>query len=303
MSLWGDLKQKAIDANPELAAKAAQAMNKAKDLAVEAGQKAAPVLKEASQKAAAYAQEKTPIVKAQALKAIEDAKVRRAELQVRARNDKAAREEMIRTMYDISLTPDDDLFIDEPFNHYERQFNFFVVTGEVLDSQKRNQMHLQASHSHSSGGGYISHGSGYVGGGSSSSYVSSQNVSEHEFWVQLPNGKEACFQLNDNNVRIREGQTISMVFMHPADTADGKMVALYNHSAEQNCIIRSPAQINSLFNIYTVEPGFFNKNEVLTTRSRLLQELERRLAQLATYAARQGKPVALIQAIEDDSQG
>lgn len=303
MSLWDDLKQKAIDANPELAAKAAQAVSKAKDLAVEAGQKAAPVLKEASQKAAAYAQEKTPIVKAQALKAIEDAKVRRAELHVRAKNDKAAREEMIRTMYDISLTPDDDLFIDEPFNHYERQFNFFVVTGEVLDSQKRNQTHLQAGHSHSSGGGYITHGSGYVGGSSSSSYVNTQNVSEHEFWVKLPDGKEVCFQLNDKNVRIREGQAISMVFMHPAGSDTGKMIALYNHSAEQNFIIHSPAQINHAFDLYTVEPGFFNKSEVLNTRGRLLQALEHRLEQLAMYTARRGKPVADLPVIEDQSQG
>lgn len=50
MSLWNDLKQKAIDANPELAAKATQALSKAKDLAVEAGHKAAPVLKEATEK-------------------------------------------------------------------------------------------------------------------------------------------------------------------------------------------------------------------------------------------------------------
>ena len=139
MSLWDDLKKKAVDANPELAAKAAQALTKARELAVEAGQKAAPVLKEASEKAAAYAQEKTPILKAQALKAIDDAKVRRAELKERARHDKAAREEMVRTMYDISLSPDDPNFIDEPFNHYDRQLHFFVVTGEILDTQKRNQ--------------------------------------------------------------------------------------------------------------------------------------------------------------------
>ena len=298
MSLWNDLKQKAIDANPELAAKATQALSKAKDLAVEAGHKAAPVLKEATEKAAAYAQEKTPIVKAQALKAIDDARIRRAELQLRAKNDKAARDEMIRTMYDISLTPEDDLFIDEPFNHYDRSFNFFVVSGEVLDSQKRNQLHLQAGHSHSSGGGYISNGSGYVGGGSSSSYVSSRNVHEHEFWVKLRDGKEACFQLADKNVRIREGQSISMLFMHPADTTTGEMVALYNHSSAQNCIICSPAQINRMFNLYTVEPGFFNKSEVQATRNRLLLALEQRLEQLAAYMARQGRPVAMIEAIE-----
>lgn len=295
MSLWGDLKQKAIDANPELAAKATQALNKAKDLAVEAGQKAAPVVKEAGEKAAAYAQEKTPIVKAQALKAIEDAKTRRAELQVQAKNDKAAREEMIRTMYDISLSPQDELFINEPFNHYGRQFNFFIVTGEVLDTQKRNQLHLHAGHSHSGGGGYISNGSGYVGGGSSSSYVSSRNVEEHEFWVKLPDGKEACFQLADKNVRIREGQTISMLFMHPAETNTGKMVALHNHSSDTCHIICSSAQINSMFNLYTVEPGFFNKNEVLTTRNKLLLELDRRLGQLKAYIILHKSPVVMIQ--------
>lgn len=235
MSLWGDLKQKAIDANPELAAKATQALNKAKDLAVEAGQKAAPVLKEAGEKAAAYAQ--------------------------------------------------DELFINEPFNHYGRQFNFFIVTGEVLDTQKRNQLHLHAGHSHSGGGGYISNGSGYVGGGSSSSYVSSRNVEEHEFWVKLPDGKEACFQLADKNVRIREEQTISMLFMHPAETNTGKMVALHNHSSDTCHIICSSAQINSMFNLYTVEPGFFNKNEVLTTRNKLLLELDRRLGQLKALSS------------------
>lgn len=294
MSLWGDLKQKAIDANPELASKAAQALNKAKDLAIEAGQKAAPVLKEASEKAAAYAQEKTPIVKAQALKAIEDAKIRRAELQVQAKNDKAARDEMIRTMYDISLSPEDELFIDEPFNHYGRQFNFFIFTGEVLDSQKRNQLHLHAGHSHSSGGGFISNGSGYVGGGSSSSYVSSRNVEEHEFWVKLQDGKEACFRFADKDVRIREGQTISMLFMRPAETTTGEMVSLYNHNAGTNHIICSPAQINRMFNLYTVEPGFFNKNEVLNTRNRLLLELEKRLEQLRAYIARYETSALLI---------
>jgi hypothetical protein len=301
MSLWGDLKQKAIDANPEMAAKAAQALHKAKDLVVEAGQKAAPVLKEASEKAAAYAQEKTPIVKAQALKAIEDAKTRRAELQEQAKNDKAARDEMIRTMYDISLCPQDELFINEPFNHYGRQFNFFVITGEVLDTQKRNQLHLHAGHSHHSGGGYISNGSGYVGGGSSSSYVSSRNVEEHEFWVKLRDGKEACFQFADKNVRIREGQSISMLFMHQADSTSGEMISLYNHHADNYHVICSPAQINCTFNLYTVEPGFFNKHEVMTTRNRLLLELDLRLEQLRQYVALHEKPGVLIQM--DESQG
>lgn len=288
MSLWDDLKKKAVDANPELAAKAAQALTKARDMAVEAGQKAAPVLKDASDKAAAYAQEKTPILKAQALKAIEDAKLRRAELKERARHDKAARDEMIRTMYDISLAPEDPDFIDEPFNHDERQLHFFVVTGQVLDTQKRNQTHLSASHSHHAGGGLLIDGYGSIGGSSSSMHVSSHNVQEHEFWVQLRDGKEACFQFTNSDVRIRTGQTVSLLFARATDSQNGKMVALYNHSSQENFTLAGPATINRMFNLYTVEPGLFNRTEVTTTRNRLLQELERRLGQLARYCALHG---------------
>ena len=302
MSLWDDLKKKATDANPELAAKAAQALSKAKEMAVEAGHKAAPVLKEASEKAAAYASERTPILKAQALKAIDDAKVRRAEIKERAKHDKAARDEMIRTMYDVSLSAEDPNFIDEPFNHYDRQLCFFVVSGQVLDSQKRNQTHLSASHSHSSGGGYMINGYGTTGSSSSSMHVSSHNIQEHEFWVQLADGKEACFQFADSNVRIREGQHISMLFARPSDSQTGTMVALYNHNAGANYSICSAAEINQRFNLYTVEPGLFNRTEVTTTRSRLLQELERRLGQLAKYSALHGNVVVQGQLIEGNAQ-
>lgn len=301
MSLWDDLKKKAYDANPELAAKAAQALEKARDLAVEAGQKAAPIIKQASDKAAGYAQEKTPLLKAQALKAIDDAKVRRAQLQEQAKRDKAAREEMIRTMYDITLSPEDVNFIEEPFNHFERQLGFFVFNGEVLDSQKRNQTHLDAYHSHSTSGGYIWNGTGSGTSSSSSLQVSSHNVQEHEFWVRLEDGKEACFQLNNGEVRIRPGQHVSLMFVHNAGNQNGQMVALYNHNAGQNYIVTPAAQINRAFGLYLEEPGLFNQRTVLDTRHRLLQALDVRLGQLARYMALHGDRRAgqLIDAQQD----
>ncbi len=290
MSLWDDLKKKAIDANPELAAKAAQALEKARDIAVEAGQKAAPVLKEAGGKAAAYAQEKTPVLKAQALKAIDDAKARRAELREQAQRDKAARAEMIRTMYDTTLAPSDANFVEEPFHHFERQFSFFMVNGQVLDTEKRNRTQLHASHSHSGGGGYISNGSGSISGGSSSFSVSTNNVQEHEFWIRDDeDGKESCYQVHNSRLRLREGQQVSLMFMRPADSHTGQMVAVYNHNADENYIISDPAQINEMFAIYMEAPGFFNQKEVLNTRNRLLQALQVRLQQLAAYMSVHGK--------------
>lgn len=288
MSLWDDLKKKAYDANPELAAKAAQALEKARDLAVEAGQKAAPLIKEASDKAAGYAQEKTPLLKAQALKAIDDAKQRRAQLQEQAKRDKAARAEMIRTMYDITLTPDDVNFVEEPFNHFERQLMFFVRNGEVLESEKRNQTHLDAHHSHRTTGGHMWKGTGHTGSSSSTMQVTAHNVQEHEFWVRLENGTEACFQLNNNGVRLRPGQYVSMAFVRNANQDMGQMVALYNHNAGQNFVTLSPRQINQQFQLYLKEPGIFNANEVNSTRDRLLQALDKRLGELARYMALHG---------------
>lgn len=289
MSLWDDLKKKAIDANPELAAKAAQALQKGKDLAVEAGQKAAPLLKEASDKAAAYAQEKTPVLKAQALKAIDDAKVKRATLREQAKRDKAARAEMIRTMYDVTLSPDDVNFIEEPFNHFDQQFGFFMSTGQVLDTQKRNSTQFNASHHHSGGGGYVSNGSGYISGSSSSMHVSSSTRQEHEFWVRRDDdGTECCFQVNNSSLRLREGQQVSMVFMRPSGTQTGQMIGLYNHNANEHFVISDPHQINAMFRIYLEEPGFFNQSEVTMTRHRLLEALEVRQGQLARYMALHG---------------
>ncbi|HEN8800112.1 TPA: hypothetical protein U8251_002709 [Pseudomonas putida] len=288
MSLWDDLKKKAYDANPELAAKAAQALEKARDLAVEAGQKAAPIIKEASDKAAGYAQEKTPVLKAQALKAIDDARQRRAKLQEQARQDKAARAEMIRTMYDVTLTPEDVNFIEEPFNHFERQLMFFVRNGEVLESEKRNQTHMDAYHSHQAGSGTLWKGTGTIAGSSSTLQVSARNVQEHEFWVRLENGTEACFQLNNNDVRIRPGQHVSMAFLRNANQDMGQMVALYNHNAGQNYVTLSPKGINQQFQLYLKEPGIFNANEVNGTRDRLLQALGKRMDQLARYMALHG---------------
>ena len=163
-----------------------------------------------------------------------------------------------------------------------------MVTGEILDTQKRNQTHLSASHSHHSGGGYMIDGYGSIGGSSSSMHVSSHNIQEHEFWVKLRDGREACFQFADSAVRIRTGQTVSMLFARPADTQTGQMVALYNYSSQENHVIAGPAAINQIFNLYTVEPGLFNGNEVTTRRNRLLQELDRRLGQLARYSALHG---------------
>lgn len=287
MSLWDDLKQKALEANPEMAEKASQVLNRAKEIVTEASQKAAPVLKEATERTSALAKEKTPIVKAQALKAFEDAKARRAQLQKRAKRDKAAREEMIRTMYDITLTPEDENFFDEGFRHFHHELRFFSLTGQVLDTQKRSNVHLSASHSHSaSNGGYVYGGYGSIGGSAHSSmHISSHVTTEHEFWIRLGDGSEACFGFADSRIQMRTGQWLTLVFVHPAESSNGLLCAIYNHASRTYQGVMSPTVINGRFGLHTEQPGFFNKREVMATELRLMTELERRLTQIGQHVA------------------
>jgi len=287
MSLWDDLKQKAVQANPEMAEKAALALSRAKELAVEASHKAAPVLKEATEKTSAFARENTPIVKAQAIKAFEDAKAHRAQLQERAKSDKAARDELIRTMYDITVTPEEENFLDDGFRHLHHELRFFAVTGQVLDTQKRANTHLSASHSHSaSNGGYMLGGYGSMGGSAHASmHVSSYTTTEHEFWVRLGDGSEACFGFSDSSIQMRTGQWLTLVFVHPAETTNGLLCAIYNHASKAYQAVMSPAAINNRFGLHTEQPGFFNKKEVMATRTRLMNELDRRLALIGQHVA------------------
>jgi len=287
MSLWDELKQKAIQANPEMAEKAAQALSRAKEVAVEASQKAAPVLKEATERTSAFAKEKTPIVKAQALQAFEDAKTHRAQLQERAKRDKAAREEMIRTMYDSTLSPEDENFLDEGFRHLHHELRFFALTGQVLDTQKRANTHLSGSLSHSaSNGGYVYGGYGAIGGSAHASmHISSYNTTEHEFWIRLGDGSEACFGFADSNIQMRTEQWLTLVFVHPAEASEGLLCAIYNHASKAYQGVMSSAAINSRFGLHTEQPGFFNKKEVMATQLRLVTELDRRLALIGRHVA------------------
>lgn len=285
MSLWDDLKKKAVQANPELAEKAAQALKRANELAVEASQKAAPVLKDAADKAAQFAKENAPVAKAKAISVYEEQKIKRAELREQARQDKAARAEYIRTMYDTALRAEDENFLDESFVHLEKELFFFTITGQVLDTQKRSEMQMHTSHHHNGGGGYIYNGTGGVSGGSSSMHLSCHTTTAHEFWIKTLDGKEACFGFPDSRVQMRNSQWLTLVFVGVRGTNQGVMCSIYNHAAQEHMRVMDSAQIDRYFALHTEVPGFFNKKEVEATYHRLLRELSLRLTQIGDHVA------------------
>ena len=273
--------------DPALAEKTTQALKRAKAMAVEAGQKSSPLIKEMSSKAVAFAQQNAPVVRDQAKRALEDAIAHREVLKVRAAQDKAAHDEYVRTMYELALSPQDHNFLDEPFSFFERQFYFFAVSGEVLDTQKRTQTHLQASHSaHYSSGGFVLNGYGSYGSrGGAHMSINSHNTTEHEFWMLLDDGKEAPFSFGNSHIPMRAGQRLTLFFMRESSNNQGYMCSLYNHASGHYHEIMSSTRANADFRIYTKEPGWFDKQEVLGTLNRLLNELNGRLALLEQHAA------------------
>ena len=287
-SFLDKIKNKINEASPDLLARTSELMEKGKKAAVEMADKAAPVIKQASAKASAYAQEKSPIIKAQAIKALEEAKVQRAVLQEKARNDKVAHAEYVRTMYLMTLTPRSLAFIDEKFNHYGRALNFMCITGEVLASDKRSEVRMSASHSLSgTGGGFLWQGTGSVSMNvSSHSFVNATTNTAHEFWIWLPDGVEKPIYLFDSNIPMRKGQVVSLIFCNADDSPNGMLVALVNHNAKAMWKVLGPAEINQRYKLYTKEPGLFNGREVRETTARLLNELDIRLSQLGEWASR-----------------
>lgn len=284
MDFFKNLKDKV---DPALAEKTSQALKRAKAMSVEAGQKSSPLIKEMSSKAVAFAQQNAPVVRDQAKRALEDAIAHREALKARAAQDKAAHEEYVRTMYELALSPQDHNFLDEPFSFFERQFYFFTVSGEVLDTQKRSQTHLQASHSAQySSGGFVFNGYGsYGSSGSAHMSVHSHNTTEHEFWMLLDDGKEAPFSFANSQIPMRAGQRLTLFFIRESSNNQGYLCSLYNHASGHYHEIMSSARANADFRIYTKEPGWFDKQEVLGTRNRLLHELSGRIALLAQHAA------------------
>lgn len=286
MTFLKNLKERALQANPELAQKTTHALRRAKDMAIEAGQKSAPIIKDVTTKAAAFAQENAPVVKSQAKRALDDAIAHRAALKERARQDKAAHEEYVRTMYEVTLSPQDHNFLEEPFTFLYREFYFFAISGKVLDTEKRNQSHLTGSHSmHHSSNGMVFNGYGSYGSSASSHLsINSHNTTEHEFWLQMADGKEMAFRLPNSKIPMRTGQHLTLFFCREGSSNTGHICGLFNHASDQYHDIMTADTLNVHYGIYVKEPGWFDKQEVITTKNRLLSELAKRLAMLAPHA-------------------
>lgn len=113
----------------------------------------------------------------------------------------------------------------EPFRIGKAEINFTVVTGVILDSNKYSETHISSS----GGGGHVGRDGGYV----DAPQIHSQVLTHHEFWVQLPDGREWPIKLVNADMPLRTGQNVTLVY-GGIGRKEGYLLMLMNHNSGQH---------------------------------------------------------------------
>lgn len=96
---------------------------------------------------------------------------------------------------------------------------FHYFTGKVLSSQKDKETQISSQT-------YGTQGNQQVA-------VSSTTVDHHEFFLVDKEGKERGFQLVNFDFPVREGHTVSIVWVIPEGEEEGPYIHVRNHSTDE----------------------------------------------------------------------
>ena len=106
-------------------------------------------------------------------------------------------------------------------------------TGVVMSSRKQKETQIHSSTQY--------HGNQAV------SSTSSSTVDHHELHLRDETGKESAFQLIDLDVPVREGHTVSVVWIFPENAKSGPYVQIYNHNTSDSNLIEPKRLITWFF--------------------------------------------------------
>ncbi|MBI3285315.1 MAG: hypothetical protein HYZ65_10780 [Burkholderiales bacterium] len=129
----------------------------------------------------------------------------------------------------------------ENFSHRNKVVQFWHVTGEVIGSNKYSETHVSSS----GGGGYVGKHGGHV----SAPQIHSTVVTNHEFWIKTPDGKEKDIKLAGVNIPLRVGQKITLISVGRKAAGSGWYAILVNHSAGKHWFINSVNDLNKLLKL------------------------------------------------------
>ncbi|MFM9272230.1 hypothetical protein ACJ7V3_18570 [Halomonas elongata] len=113
----------------------------------------------------------------------------------------------------------------DDLNFRGTQVNFWQIHGEVLDTDRYSETHVQTR------------GRGSYG---SSPSVRVSQTAHQDFWIREEDGHERAIQLENTNIPLRSGQRITVVCAQRRDSKKGWMCTLVNHATGQTHEITSP---------------------------------------------------------------
>lgn len=118
----------------------------------------------------------------------------------------------------------------------KKNLHFYRRSGEVLSQYKHSETHISSS----GGSASVSrHGTNV-----NAPTISSNVVTKHEVWLKQEDGNEYSFTLINENIPIREGQQISLIFCGLADENSGKRSALVNHSSNKYWLLKDAESLD-----------------------------------------------------------
>ncbi len=132
----------------------------------------------------------------------------------------------------------------ELFSHRGKHVEFWTITGEVLGSEKYSETHVTSSGGGGHVSGYVGPNGGTVGGHVDAPVISSQSVTNHDFWIRTVEGLEKDIQLKGVDIPLRVGQKITLVSAGLKGKNKRWYTMLVNHNAGKRWLINSPEELN-----------------------------------------------------------
>ena len=132
----------------------------------------------------------------------------------------------------------------------DKHIEFFVINGEVLSQEKRTETHV------SGGGGHTGSHMGFDGTTKVSGYtapVTSNVITKFDFWIKTEDGMEKCFNLQNVQMSLREGQKISILLFRPKGSdGNASILSIYNYNADQTTKFPTPSgkELQKICSIY-----------------------------------------------------
>jgi hypothetical protein len=107
-------------------------------------------------------------------------------------------------------------------------FTLWIEHGLVIGSKTWSETHVSGGSS--GGGGFVSGGSGYVSAPNVS--VTSSVRTRNTFFLKAADGKEYSADI-DGAILLRDGQSVSVVYVKRADLKGGYPLLVYNHTTTE----------------------------------------------------------------------